>query len=321
VFVAGFATILAALYLAGRDIYLDVGVAADRRALGEMNTRHVILLGTSHGHALNLPEAGFDGADLTHGGQDLFEMAYMTRTVRQRARHLDTVIIALSYFSFVFDNAAYVLNGVRTRVERRIDLYAGYGRLAFVPGDGAEYIKGLLYPVVTADHYRAGFQRLAALLMHASTHAGPQPTVPETHDPAEQPPDAAWYAHQAKKRCMLFADYARNMSKHHPGLAKDTFEYTLELARELRAASIRVLFFTPPYLRAYNACFNRDYQKQTRANGRRLAHVSGTPYLDFSNAAGFVDNTALFEDSDHLSEEGRVAFSRLFRKELEARSR
>jgi hypothetical protein len=288
--------------------------------LEQMNTRHVILLGTSHGHDLSLPEAGFDGVDLSHGGQDLFEMAYMARTVKRRAPHLDTVIVSLSYFSFVFDNAAYIRDGVRVRIGRRMDLYAGYGRLGFIRGDSAEYVKGLLYPIVTADHYRAGFQGLGALLTRRSTGGVARAPAADTPEPATQQP-AAWYAHHAKRRCRQFGDYARNMSEHHPGLAEDSFESTLGLVRELRAASIRVLFFTPPFMRPYNACFNRDYQKQTRANGKHLARISGTPYFDFSNDPGFVDNTAFFDDSDHLSERGQVAFSRLFKHELEARSR
>jgi hypothetical protein len=316
-FLAGFAAVVVLLYLAGRDVYWDIGIDADRQALARMTTHHAILLGTSHGHDLSLSDAGFDGADMTHGGQDLFEMAYMTRSVRRRARHLDTVLISLSYFSFVFDNSAYEVDGVRTRVGRRISLYGGFARLAFIPGDSAEYLKGLLYPVVTEDHYRAGFGALGALLTGGRLGSGAPAAAPE---PPPRRRSETWVARQAERRCKLFGDYARNMSEHHPGLAEDTFESTLELARELRAASVRVLFFTPPYRRPYNACFDARYQSQTRANGRRLASESGTPYLDFSHDPSFVDDPALFEDSDHLNEEGRVVFSRMFKRELEARS-
>lgn len=319
-FAAGFIAIVAGLYLVGHAVYLDQTIAADREAFAQMRDRHVLLLGTSHGHDLSLADAGFDGVDLSHGGQDLFEMAYMARTVKKTARKLDTVFISLSYFSLYFDNAAYVKDGVRSRVGRRIDLYSIFGRMALIPGDSAEYVKGRLYPVVTSDHYRAGFRNIASLLTgHGALSAAPaQPTTEVTQATHRS---RSFIAGHAKRRCKQFAEFSRNMSEHHPRLAEDSLRTTLELTRELTAASVRVVFFTPPYTRAYNACFDPDHARQTREAGQRFAREKGAFYYDFSEHPAYIDRLELFEDSDHLNEQGRAQFSRLLREHLDADSR
>ena len=315
VFVAGLAAILGLLSLASRSVYLEPNNAADRKLLAEMRKRHVLLLGTSHGHDVSLSEMGFDGVDLTHGGQDLFEMAYMARTVKKRSPLFDTLVISLSYFSFNFDNAAYTVDGVRTRVGRRLDLYTVFPRLTFIPGDSAEYVKGRLYPIVTLDHYQAGFKAIwdRAHGRDVVPLAVPAPPVPP--DKTQAP---SWFKKHAKRRCQQFRDFARNMSEHHPGLAEDAFASTLALAREMQAAKVRVIFVTPPYTRQYNDCFEKEYVERTLESGRRLATLTGASYFDFSHDDSFVDRRKFFEDSDHLNERGRVAFSRRFKQQLEA---
>jgi len=318
-FAAGFALIIAVLFRVGRDIYMEPSVVSDHLGLAEMRKRKVLLLGTSHGHDLSLEAAGFDGADLTHGGQDLFEMAYMARTVKQRSRKLDTVIISLSYFSFNFDNSAYELKGVRTRVGRRTGLYSTFARLSIIPGDSAEYIKGIFYPVITPDHYQAGFEGIAHLLEDGTLGAHPTPDVEKPAPDRRHP--MAWFRKHAKRRCESFHEFAKNMTEHHPGLEEDSFRSTLELAKELRSSSIRVVFFTPPYTQPYNECFGEEYQSRTRVLGRRLADESDSIYFDFSHDDRFTERTELFEDSDHLNERGRRRFSQLLKQRLNAQSR
>src|SRR3954466_5656912 len=122
-FLGGLLAIVAALYVFGSRVYLAEEVQRDLSAQARMDQRRVLLLGASHAHDLRLADARLDGVDLAHRGQDLFEMASIARAVKKRAQRMNAVLVTLSYFSFLFDNAAYLKGGIEERVERRIHLY------------------------------------------------------------------------------------------------------------------------------------------------------------------------------------------------------
>jgi len=314
-FLMGLAALVALLYVGGSQVYLPDEVRDDRKALEEMQHRHALLVGASHGHDLILDEAGMDGVDMTHGGQDLYEMAYIARSVMRRAPLLDSVFIALSYFSFSFDNAAYVAKGVQTRIGRRIRVYSSFPRPAFYSGDAPQFLKAQLWPIVTADHYRAAFRRLPQrLAAAAATETDEDTDSEEAAAPApakkrrkRKPP--GFYQNHARGRCRQYSHLMRVMRKNHPNVVEDTKELMLELTRELESASIRVIFFTPPYLRAYTDCFEQRYQQLTRDTGRYLERATHARYFDLSRVPEFVDRQTYFTDSDHLNVYGKVEFS------------
>src|SRR6185503_1088883 len=136
-----------------------------------------------------------------------------------------------------------------------------FGRLSFIPGDAPHYLKAMLAPVITRDHYRKVFGRLPD---EVSSVIGEEDELDEAalddedDDPAPQKRrhirrgHPAYFQRYARGRCYLYADLTRVMQHNHPGLIGDTKQLMLRLARELEAASVRVVFFTPPYLRQYN---------------------------------------------------------------------
>jgi hypothetical protein len=75
---------------------------------------------------------------------------------------------------------------------------------------------------------------------------------------------------------------------------------------------VRVVFFTPPYQRAYTACFDPRYQRLTREAGRELERATRARYFDFSKDPDFVDRLDWFANSDHLAKDGMVEFSHRF---------
>ncbi len=331
-FLTGFGLIMIGLYVAGNDVYKTRESEADRAALKEMSSRRVLLLGASHGRGLSLKEAGLDGVDVVHDGQDLFEVAYIARSVKARAPKLDTVLITLSYFSFVSDNAAYLAKGVQTRIGLRIALYRGFGRLAFIRGDAPHYAKALLAPVITPDHYRQVFQRIPDELANTALdddHVDEAELDGEDEEAAQRKARRRvarrsiprYFARHAQGRCRFYARMTRVMQKNHPGLVRETKELMLNLTRELEADAVRVVFFTPPYLRRYNECFDPRQQKLTRDTGRWLERATRARYFDFSNEASFVDHERYFRDSDHLNNSGKAAFSKLFAVKLAKEAR
>jgi hypothetical protein len=313
-FLCGLGLIMAGLYATGSRIYLTPELASDRAALAEMAQQRALVLGASHGHAVMPSEAGLDGINMSHGGQDLFEMAYIARAVQRRAPKLELVLITLSYFSFVFDNAAYEEHGVKTRIGRRIRLYSGFPRLAFIPGDSAEFMKAKLWPIVTADHYRAAFRRLPLELgagrgaADDNVDAEETAAAPTRH--SHHPHTRGWFTQHARVRCHEYAHLMSVMRKNHPGLENDTRQQLYDLTRELEQAHVRVVFFTPPYQRAYSNCFDARFQRLTREAGAELERSTRARYFDFSTAPDFVDRLDYFANSDHLARDGMIAFSR-----------
>jgi hypothetical protein len=318
------------LYVTGNDVYKTPEIEADRALLREMVNRRVLLLGSSHGRDLVLSTAGLDGVDLSHDGQDLFEMAYIARSVKAKAPKLDTVFVTLSYFSFVFDNAAYLSKGVQTRVDRRVGLYRVFGRLSFIPGDSPQYLKAMLAPVITRDHYRKVFGRLPDEVSSAigEEDEGDEAEFDEEDDdPAPEKRRHSrrglpgYFQRYARGRCHLYADLTHVMQHNHPGLVGDTKQLMLRLTRELEAASVRVVFFTPPFLLPYNACFDQRQQRLTRETGRWLAQATRARYFDFSTDPSFVNHERYFKNTDHLSRPGKAAFSKLFAAALAKEAR
>lgn len=326
-FLLGIGAIFALLYLHGQRAYITKALRDDRSELRRMESRRVVVLGSSHAYAIEPRPMGLSGVNLAHDGQDLFEIAYIARTVKARAPKLDTVIIVLSYFSFVFDNAAMVDNGVKTRVGRRIDLYSAFGRLAMIPGDGAEYLKGMLWPIVTRDHYRAGFASLGIKEARAATPDDDEADRDRQGEADVDPPRAKrppktlqFYQDHAKRRCRHYSALIKGMRAGHPGLESDTYELMRDLATELRESSIRVVFVTPPYFDAYNECFDQRAQELTRTNGARLAKETGALYFDFSHHPEFRDMSR-YMDTDHIRKSHRGRFSKLLAEAIAEKKR
>ena len=166
-YLLGLGLVVWGLFVLGRPYYVGEDLREDLQKLRELDEARYIVVGASHGKGVDLEELGVRGQNLSHNGQDLFEMAYIARSAANRAPQLETVIVTLSYFSFALDNGATEARGVRNRIGRRIEMYAAFPRAAFVPGDHAEFVKGLLYPIVTRDHFQRGFERNLRRLLRA----------------------------------------------------------------------------------------------------------------------------------------------------------
>jgi hypothetical protein len=347
VFLAGAACLLLGLLALGAPYYTSSEVRDDQRKLRAMLHGRAMVVGASHGEGLELDKLGVAGENFSHGGQDLFEMAYIARSVRRKAPELRTLFVAVSYFSFAFDNAASAKRGVRDRIGRRIEMYSSFPRAAFIPGDGAEFLKGVLYPVVTRDHFRAGFMRLGARLLSSfvstasaapsieASRAEPDDEQPEAAPddiateaesetesaapapaPAPKPrrkphKDAAWYRAHARGRCRNYSALMRRMEDGHPGLESDTYRELLELTREFEQKNVDVVFFTPPYLPVYNECFDERMQRLMRDNIASITRTTHARYFDFSNSPDVNSHEGLFVDSDHLRDNGKLRFSHL----------
>jgi hypothetical protein len=310
-FTAGLALIFCALYVIGYKRYESYQIRSDRKNLARMATGNGVVFGSSHGFNLLPEEVGFEGVNLSHGGQDLFEMVYMARAVKRAAPELETVIFTLSYFAFALDNAAYLSKGTQSRIGRRIVMYASFPSFGFVPGDATSWVKGNLSPVVTRDHWKS------VLWPTGSREATPKGSdLPP--DPKSDRGSASLSSLEshARRRCKQYSRLMRNMAKNHEGLDDDAFEALRDVSRDLEKAGVRVVLVTSPYYETYNACFDAKRQALTRRLARRVARETGAEYIDASNEPGFTRTREYFRNSDHMNRDGKIEFSRWLGQQL-----
>jgi hypothetical protein len=304
--------IVGVLYVIGQGPYESPQVRSDRKNLEHMATGNTAVFGSSHGFSVMPDKMDLDGVNLSHGGQDVFEMVYMARAVKRAAPNLKTVIFTISYFTFVFDNAAYATKGKQTRIGRRLVMYTAFPSLDYIPGDATSYVKGLLAPVVTRDHWRLviwpGGSRKDAL-----PDASDLPPSPRRDDGVA---NASALASYAKRRCKQYASLMRNMTSHHPHIEADTYATLKKASQELEGDGVRVVLVTPPYSDAYNACFDTKRQTLTRKLARRIASETGAEYVDAGKLPEFASSREYFRNSDHLNNAGKVEFSRWLGRKL-----
>ena len=316
-FAAGFALIVAALYALAAERYESPQIRSDRRNLARMTTGTLLVLGSSHGFNLLPKEMGFEGVNLAHGGQDGFEMGYMARAVKRASPNLRTVVFTLSYFTFFFDNAAYLQGGRNTRIGRRVGMYSAFRSFPHIPGDGTSFVKGVLYPVVTSDHWKS--------LLWPSPSDAPAYVkasgLPPNSKGDKQVASESSIATHARRRCSQYKKLIRNMTSHHENLDDDVYAFLRNVSGELEDAGVRVVLVIPAYYETYNACFDAKRQAQTRRLAKRLAKETGAELIDAGTEPEFSNNSEFFSNSDHMNRNGKVAFSRWLGRRLAGRAR
>jgi hypothetical protein len=305
-FTAGLALIFGAFYAIGYERYESRQIRSDRKNLARMATGNGVVFGSSHAFNLLPEEIGFEGVNLSHGGQDLFEMVYMARAVKRAAPELETVFFTLSYFSFALDNAAFFLDGTQSRIGRRIVMYSAFPTLGFVPGDASSWVKGVLSPVITRDHWKSIFWPTGSR-KGAFPEASDLPPDPKRDRGSGSSKPLGGHA---RRRCKEYATLMRNMASNHPDLENDAFEALRDISMDLEKAGVRVVLVTVPYYETYNECFDAKRQALTRRLAKRVAAETGAEYIDAGNEPDFTSTRRYFHNSDHMNREGKLAFSR-----------
>lgn len=281
-----------------------------------------LVLGNSHAKSVLLNTMGVGGENLASDAQDLFEVDYKTREVATRIPSLKTVYISVSYFSFLFDNGSFYQKGNTSRSWLRVMMYAECPfSIRFISGDFLNYIKGMLFPLITADHFENGFRNIGkdglslkkkrARKIEAETLSDVRKTVREATSILSK----AQLDRMSLQRCGTIRSIVANMQKHRPSLSQETLEVTRRIVRALQTRKIKVVFFTPPYYQMYNRCIPSTWKKQMLENMTLIQVETGARYFDFSAHPEFTGTEKLFMNSDHLNHLG----SRLFSVKLKAR--
>src|SRR5687768_10970577 len=313
-FLLGLFAILALLYRVGAPHYQTTKFKAEKRRLVDAKNAKVLIFGNSHALDIVPEDGGFRGTNFGRGGQDLFELAHTARYVLPRAQEVKTVLIGLSYFSFSLDNGAYRKRGVQSRIGRRLHTYSAFPRLGFIEGDAGPYLKGLLYPLVTGDHWA----RIVTGASRATVDDDEEEDLVLKKKLVRR--SASALDSIARRRVRGYLSLMNNMKRNNPEVAQETSATLRELIEDLQARGVTVALFTSPYWKGYNKEFPKAFQQRLAENAKRLSKATGVRYYDFSKDPEFSEQAELFADADHLNVEGKRLFSRVIADLSEVRS-
>jgi 16S rRNA G966 N2-methylase RsmD len=83
----------------------------------------------------------------------------------------------------------------------------------------------------------------------------------------------------------------------------------------LRSKNIEIIFFTPPYYKAYTDNYPKEYVDLTKKIMMHIVAEKNVNYFDFSKHLNITDDYRYFYDSHHLNADGSKIFSQaLFAK-------
>lgn len=266
-----------------------------------------LVFGSSHASSIRLELLGLKpGWNLAGAGADLFEVDYEVRTLVSKMKNIKTVFISMSYFSFLYDNAAYIdENGQYSRAEKRSELYAIYPSWRFIKGDFKNYIFGKLYPIFTEDHWETVFTNLFGnKRIKKKKRRRPKKELDiiakiELLNRAEN--------RQGKNG--IADTKIEIMKQNHPDLEKHTYKLLTDLIVHLKENNIRIIFFTPPYWKAYNDSYPLRYKEVMYNNMDKILKQFNVEYYNFSESEFFQKRPELFHNSDHLNKEGFAVFN------------
>jgi hypothetical protein len=255
---------------------------------------------------------GIEGQSLAFAAADLFEVEKYAYYISNRLPNLKTVFIAISFYSFSRDNAAF--EPFRTR---RIRFYSTVPVWSPIRGDVSNFVLGRLesythiLSMVRSDNWQGIWQGLAA--ESPSVHAIPYDGIITTsswgtcsHYTAEQ---LEIHAQDIANRNV---DSSIQMATIHQGLEEDAFNALARTVERLRSQGMRVVLFTPTYYQSYTSVFmdrgSHIYEDMQRRM-EKLHQTYHIEYYDFSHDPEIAIHPELFYNSDHLGDCGHKVFS------------
>lgn len=282
-----------------------------------------ITLGNSHADSIDYSVLGIEGQSIAIAAADPFEIEKIALTLDQRLPHLNTAFIAISYYSFSWDNAKY-----QYLRPRRVGFYSMFPLWSPIEGDLANFIMGKVdaythvMSVVRSDSWQGVWPRL--LVNAPVSDPFPYDGVITTsmwgecrHYTAEQLDRHAYEI--AGKNVAV----SMQMANFHPGLEQDAFAALARTIERLQSRGIRVVLYTPAYYDKYNEVFAENGSSVMDRMSMAVANLQGAygvEYYDFSHEPDVTIHPELFYNSDHLNECGSKVVSTKLREKMSERN-
>lgn len=267
-----------------------------------------ITLGSSHSESVDYSVLGIEGQSLAFAAADLFEIEKYAVYLDGRLPNLKTVYIAVSYYSFSWDNAV-----AESDSPRRIKFYSMVPVQTPIQGDFTNFLLGKLeafthvLSVIRSDNWRGVWLVLLS---------GALPEDPFPYDGIQT--SSAWGQcnHYTSEQLDEHARYvagrnvssSRKMAEEHPNLEEDSFDALARTIERLQSRGLRVVLYTPPYHEKYNQYFAKegiDMIDRMKLAVGTLQQTHEVEYYDFSTDPEITSVAELFFNSDHLGDCGR----------------
>lgn len=265
-----------------------------------------LAVGSSHSIGLDFDELHVSGYHIWQYNGDVFEVDYQLRSLVDGLPNLRVVYFPISYFTFYWDNS---VAGVTDRNFIRREMYRAIDGDGFIDGDCKSWLAGKILPI---DDWKKSL--ILTLKPHKRNYLdrfGRPIFVDKTRFSTEESMvknaviDSIPY-HVGHQDQMLRGDKTITVRVKQQILL--TIDY-------LHSKNIEVIFFTPPYYKAYTDNYPKEYVDTTNKIMREIVVAKNVKYFDFSKHLEFTDDHRYFYDSHHLNADGSRIFSQaLFAK-------
>jgi len=272
----------------------------------------VLVIGNSHGHAVNFGALKASGFHLWTPGQDVFETEALLAAWLPRLPALRFVLLPVGFSSFTTDNALPVREN-RSQIRR--GAYALLPDRRLIGWDWDNWVASRLSGVVREDHWQGVLGRVVPALAqqakadregfravdrdgfvrrgHGRTSLAPEQIAGEA--------ERLLARQLATQADMLAAD------PDLPERARDALARCVRLVRESGATPI---LFRAPVHELYASGLDAETVKRTETLVERLETELALKVHDFSTDRAFVREPRFFFDPSHLNRVGAAVFSR-----------
>ena len=245
---------------------------------------------------------------------------YDKRILENYADHLEPgcfVFIPVSYFSF------YAGENSDNFESRNYSYYSFLPKDKIINFTYADYVKYKLFPILTADYNIVALKEY--LTKKQTNSAKNTNNVPVESDAGynasesgETNGDGGYsdeeLAQIAQKRAEIVYDLIEEGRAYKEDVVQDLSDI-IAICEEKQYTPVLV---TTPFTTQYNNCFSAAFISEFRNDVNAFADSHDVLFLDYSHDEAFQSHTDYFDDADHLTAEGGLAFTRMILDDLAA---
>lgn len=276
-----------------------------QRAISGADTITALTLGNSHSASVDFESLGIKGGYYVHAGfMDVFELHHLSKYLIPQLPQLKYVFIAVPYYFFEFDNAAYV-DAYQLSFRKRT--YFMTPQFSLIGNDWENLLSAKMSPIIRPDHWKGVFAEL--LKNQLGKIAVLRPVEASKVD-------TAFLKKHAMGRVKQNETQVDTMLYSKPDLASRSAHELKEWIHLLKENHITPIFYTPSYHSYYSNRFSKEIKTRNLELMRQIATDENINYFDFSNDSVLTYKTHIYIDSDHYNTLGKKVFSAQLRDSL-----
>lgn len=276
-----------------------------QRAISGADTITALTLGNSHSASVDFESLGIKGGYHLHAGfMDIFEIHHLSKYIIPKLPKLKYVFIAVPYYFFDFDNAAY-LDAYQLSFRKRT--YFMTPQFSLIGNDWENLLSAKLSPIIRPDHWKGVFAELLKNQLDKIAVLRPVEASKV---------DSAFLKKHAIGRVKQNETQVDTMLYSKPDLAGRSARKLKELIHFFKENHVTPIFYTPSYHSYYSNRFSKEIKIRNVELMKQIAADENIHYFDFSKDSLLTYRTDIYKDSDHYNTLGKKVFSAQLRDSL-----